>query len=90
MNKSEMIEHMAKHADLTKAEAGRALEAFIGGTKTRLKKGAIVALVGFGTFTVRKRAARLGRNPRTGEPLKIKARKVPVFSAGKNLRDAVN
>ncbi len=85
-----MIEHIAKQADLSKAAATRALEAMIGGVKTSLKKNGSVSLVGFGTFTVAKRAARSGRNPRTNEPIKIKAAKVPKFRPGKALKDAVN
>ena len=90
MNKSELIESIAQSADMTKADATRALEATIDGIKRTLKKGGTVALVGFGTFSVGKRAARTGRNPRTGEPIKIKAAKVPKFSAGKGLKDALN
>ncbi|MFN4884546.1 MAG: HU family DNA-binding protein [Burkholderiales bacterium] len=90
VNKSEMIEHIAKQADVSKAAAGRALEAVIGGIKTTLKKGGSVTLVGFGTFAVGKRAARTGRNPQTGAAIKIKAAKVPKFRAGKALKDAIN
>ena len=90
MNKSELIDHIAEKADLSKAAAGRALEALIAGVKTTLKKGGSVSLVGFGTFAVTKRAARSGRNPRTGATIKIKAAKVPKFRAGKALKDAVN
>ena len=90
MNKSELIEHIAEKADISKAAAGRALEAMIGGVKATLKKGGSVSLVGFGTFAVTKRAARSGRNPRTGLAIKIKAAKVPKFRAGKALKDAVN
>lgn len=89
MNKSELIEHIAKHADISKAAAARALEAIIGGVKTTLKRGGSVSLVGFGTFTVTKRAARSGRNPRTGAAIKIKAAKVPKFRPGKALREAL-
>jgi DNA-binding protein HU-beta len=89
VNKSELIEHIAKHADISKAAATRALEALIGGVKTTLKKGGSVSLVGFGTFTVTKRAARAGRNPRTGAAIKIKAAKVPKFRPGKGLKDAM-
>ena len=84
-----MIEHMAKQADLSKAAATRALEAFIGGVRISLKKGGTVSLVGFGTFSVTKRAARTGRNPRTGAAIKIKAAKVPKFRPGKALKDAL-
>ena len=73
-----------------RAAATRALEAVIGGVKTTLKKGGSVSIVGFGTFAVTKRAARVGRNPRTNEPIKIKSAKVPKFRPGKGLKDAVN
>ena len=89
MNKAELIEHIAKQADISKAAATRALEAFVGGVKTTLKKGNSVSLVGFGTFAVSKRAARSGRNPRTGAAIKIKAAKVPKFRPGKALKDAM-
>jgi DNA-binding protein HU-beta len=89
VNKSELIEHIAKQADISKAAATRALEAMIGGVKTTLKRGGSVSLVGFGTFTVTKRAARAGRNPRTGAAIKIKAAKVPKFRPGKGLKDAL-
>ena len=90
MNKSELIDHIALQADISKAAAARALEALIGGVKSTLKKNSSVSLVGFGTFTVSKRAARTGRNPRTGAVIKIKSAKVPKFRAGKALKDAVN
>ena len=90
MNKSELIEHIAKQADLSKAAAGRALEAIIGGVKTTLKKNGSVTIAGFGTFAVTKRASRTGRNPRTGAAIKIKAAKVPKFRPGKALKDALN
>ncbi len=90
MNKTELIEHIAMNADLSKADAGRALEATLGAIKTTLRKGGAVTLVGFGTFAVGKRTARTGRNPRTGAAVKIKAAKVPKFKAGKGLKDAVN
>ena len=90
MNKSELIEHIAKQADISKAAATRALEALIGGVKSTLKKSGYVSIVGFGTFAVSKRAARSGRNPRTGAAIKIKAAKVPKFRPGKALNDAVN
>jgi len=89
VNKGELIEHIAKQADLSKAAASRALEAVIGGVRTTLKKGGTVSLVGFGTFSVTKRAARTGRNPRTGAAIKIKAAKVPKFRPGKALKDAL-
>jgi DNA-binding protein HU-beta len=90
VNKTEMIEHMAKYADISKAAAGRALEAFMMGVRTNLKKGSSVTLVGFGTFAVTKRAARSGRNPRTGETIKIKSAKLPKFRPGKALKDSLN
>ena len=90
MNKSELIEQIAKSAEISKAAAGRALDATIAAVKTSLKKGGMVTLVGFGSFYVGKRAARSGRNPRTGAAIKIKAAKVPKFRAGKGLKDAVN
>lgn len=90
MNKSELIDAVADSADLSKADAARALDAAIGAVTKSLKKGDSVTLVGFGTFLVRKRAARTGRNPRTGAEIKIKASKVPAFKAGKALKDAVN
>ena len=90
MNKIELIEHVAKQADISKAAAGRALEAVVGGIRSSLKKGNSVTLVGFGTFSIGKRAARTGRNPRTGAAIKIKAAKVPKFRPGKALKDALN
>ena len=90
MNKSELIDHIAKQADISKAAATRALEAMIGGVKATLKKNNSVSLVGFGTFSVSKRAARTGRNPRTGAAIKIKSAMVPKFRPGKALRDALN
>lgn len=90
MNKTDLIEHIAKQADISKAAAGRALDALVGGVRTTLKKGGTVTLVGFGTFAVTKRAARSGRNPRTGEAIKIKAAKLPKFRPGKALKDALN
>jgi len=90
VNKTELIEHIAKQADISKAAASRALEALIGGVTTTLKKNGSVSLVGFGTFAVTKRAARTGRNPRTGVAIKIKASRVPKFRPGKALKDAVN
>jgi DNA-binding protein HU-beta len=90
MNKQELIDHIAKSADISKAAAGRALDSAIGAIKTSMKKGGMVTLVGFGTFYVGKRAARSGRNPRTGAAIKIKSAKVPKFRAGKALKDAVN
>ena len=89
MNKTELIEHIAKHADISKAAATRALESTIGAIKSTLKSGGSVSLVGFGTFSVVSRAARLGRNPRTGAAIKIIATKTPKFRAGKVLKDAL-
>ncbi len=90
MNKAELVEHVAKKAELTKADAQRAVEAIFEGIKATLKKGGEVRLVGFGTFSVAKRAATTGRNPRTGEAIKIPASKQPKFKAGKELKEAVN
>jgi DNA-binding protein HU-beta len=89
MTKAELVERIAKDADVSKASAERALNSFIGAITKSLKKGNKVTLVGFGTFSVSKRKARKGRNPRTGEPMKIAARKTPKFSAGKALKDAI-
>ena len=90
MNKSELIEHIAQQAEISKAAASRALEAVIGGVKDTLKKNGSVSIVGFGTFAVTKRPARSGRNPRTGAAIKIKAAKVPKFRPGKGLKDHLN
>ncbi len=90
MNKAEFLSAVSEEADVTKVDADKALDAIITVIKKALKKGDDVSLVGFGTFTVRKRAARTGRNPRTGEQIKIKASKVPSFKAGKALKDALN
>lgn len=90
MNKSELIERMASQADISKTAAGAALDAATDAIKATLKKGGAVTLVGFGSFTVTKRAARTGRNPRTGEVLKIKASKAPKFTPGKPFKDALN
>ena len=90
MTKSELIDQIATSADLSKAAAGRALDATIAAVQGALKQGGTVTLVGFGTFYVGKRAARSGRNPRTGAAIKISAAKVPKFRAGKGLKDAVN
>jgi DNA-binding protein HU-beta len=90
VNKSELIEAIAESADLPKAAAGRALEAVIETIEATLKSGDQVALVGFGTFSVKDRAARTGRNPQTGAPIEIAAAKIPNFKAGKSLKDAVN
>lgn len=90
MNKSEFVNAVAEAAELTKADAAKALDGIIQVIRNTLKGGDDVALVGFGTFTVRKRAARTGRNPQTGATIKIKASKVPAFKAGKALKDALN
>ncbi len=90
MNKSELIDAIASSADISKADAGRALDAAISAITTALKEGDQVTLVGFGTFLVKDRAARTGRNPQTGAEIKIAASKVPGFKAGKGLKDAVN
>ena len=90
VNKSDLIEHIATQADISKAAAARALEALIGGVKSTLKRNGSVSIVGFGTFAVTKRAARSGRNPRTGATIKIKSAKVPKFRPGKGLKDALN
>ncbi len=90
MNKTDFVNAVADQAELTKADAGRAIDAMVEVIKKALKKGDAVSLVGFGTYTVRKRAARTGRNPRTGQTIKIKASKAPAFKAGKALKDAIN
>lgn len=90
MNKAELIDAVAEGADVSKAAATRAVDTVIDSIANALKKGDQVTLVGFGTFSVKERAARTGRNPRTGEPIQIAAAKVPGFKAGKALKDAVN
>ena len=90
MNKSELIAHIADHAEITKAAATRALESVVQAVTKTLKNGGTVSLVGFGSFAVTKRAARAGRNPRTGAAIKIKAAKVPKFRPGKALKDHLN
>ena len=90
MNKGEFVGAVADAAEMTKADAERAVEAMFKVVKKALKSGDSISLVGFGTFSVRKRAARTGRNPRTGDTIKIKASKNPAFKAGKALKDAVN
>jgi DNA-binding protein HU-beta len=90
MNKAELIDAVADSADISKAAAGRALDGALETIKKALKKGDSVTLVGFGTFTVRRRNARTGRNPRTGESIKIKSSNVPGFKPGKGLKDAIN
>ncbi|MBF0328874.1 MAG: HU family DNA-binding protein [Nitrospirae bacterium] len=89
MTKQELIEKVAKDSDLSKAAAGKAIDATIEAIKATLKKGQKVILIGFGSFSVSKRKARKGRNPQTGKEIKIAARKVPKFTAGKTLKDAV-
>ena len=90
MNKSELIDEIATKADLSKAKAKAALEAFLESVTTSLKKEEDVLLVGFGTFKVSHRKERMGRNPQNGQEIKIPASKVPIFSAGKSLKDVVN
>lgn len=90
MNKSELIDAIAASADLPKTAAGRALDAMIESITNALKEGDQVSLIGFGSFQVKDRAARDGRNPKTGEVIKIPAARVPSFKAGKALKDAVN
>ena len=90
MNKSELIDAIAADAGLSKADAGKALDATLGAVTGALKNGDTVSLVGFGTYAVKHRAARAGRNPQTGAEIQIKAANVPSFKAGKALKDAVN
>lgn len=90
MNKSELIDQISAEADISKAAAGRALDAAVAAVKLELKRGGSVTLVGFGTFHVGRRAARTGRNPRTGAAIKIKAAKIPKFRPGKALKDALS
>lgn len=90
MNKSELVDAVAENADLSKAAAGRAVDAMVDVISDTLRKGDQVTLVGFGTFLTRQREAREGRNPRTNEKIQIKASRVPSFKAGKALKDAVN
>lgn len=90
MNKTDLINFIAEDAELSKVAAGRALDAFVKAVTTSLKKGDSVSLVGFGNFEVGTRAARTGRNPRTGESITIAASKSPKFRAGKALKDALN
>ena len=90
MNKSELIDAIAEEADISKAAAGRALDATVAAVTKALKEGEMLTLVGFGTFYVGERAARSGRNPRTGDTIEIESAKVPKFRAGKALKDAVN
>ena len=90
MTKAELVEFVAENADLTKTDAARAPDAVVAGVTKGLKKEGKVTLVGFGTFTAKKRAARTGRNPQTGAEVKIAARVVPGFKAGSKLKDALN
>ena len=90
MNKAELIEAIADAADLTKADAGKALDGLVDAITAALKAGETVSLVGFGSFQVKERAARQGRNPQTGATIDIAAAKIPSFKAGKALKDAVN
>ena len=90
MNRKELVEALAAKTESTKADAERAVAGLIDIISDTLKKGDSITLVGFGTFEVRKRAARTGRNPKTGEELKIKASKVPAFKAGATLKATVN
>lgn len=90
MNKSELIDAIADSADISKAAAGRAVDAVVEAITEALKSGDQVTLIGFGTFSVKERAERTGRNPQTGAELKIAAAKIPSFKAGKALKDAVN
>ncbi len=90
MNKSQLVDHIAQTVDISKTKADAALNAIIEGISETLSNGDEVALIGFGTFKVNERAARTGRNPRTGEEIQIAAAKVPAFKAGKALKDAVN
>lgn len=90
MNKSELIDAIADGADISKASAGRALDSVLEAVTGALKKGDQVSLVGFGTFSVKHRPARTGRNPQTGKEIQIAAANVPGFKAGKALKDAVN
>lgn len=90
MNKADLIQAVAAAAELSKADASRAIDAMLESISNALKKNEQVTLIGFGTFSIRKRAARTGRNPRTNETIDIKAANVPVFKAGKALKDAVN
>lgn len=89
MNKSELIEKMADAADISKAAAARALDAMTDEIAMTLKDGGTVSLIGFGTFSIKERAARTGRNPKTGDAIEIKASKTPSFKAGKALKDAI-
>ncbi len=89
MNKGQLIEAIAKDANITKTQAGGALDAFVRSVQVSLKRGDKVTIVGFGTFSASNRAARMGRNPQTGQPIKIPAKRVAKFSAGKSLKAAI-
>ncbi len=89
MNKAELIEKIAKDSKITKAQANRAIDSFIDSITKALKRGEKTSLVGFGTFSISRRKARTGRNPQTGEPIKIPAKRVPKWAAGKYLKDYV-
>lgn len=90
MNKSELVQSVAEKIDIPKATAAKAVDAIIDSIKEALAKGDPVTLIGFGTFSVRDRAARTGRNPKTGDPIEIKEAKVPIFKPGKALKEAVD
>ncbi|HEX6412586.1 MAG TPA: HU family DNA-binding protein [Burkholderiales bacterium] len=90
MNKADLVDHIARSAEISKSAAERAVDAFVGAIKSSLRKDEQVTVVGFGTFYAGNRAARTGRNPRTGEALSIKAARLPKFRAGKALKDAIN
>ena len=90
MTKTELVASVAEKAEMTKKDAAKVVEAFMASVQETLAKGGKVQVIGFGTFEVRKRAARRGRNPQTGKKIRIKASKAPAFKAGKGLKDAVN
>ena len=90
MNKAELIDAMASHAELSKADAKKALDAFVGATTGALKKGDRISLVGFGSFSITRRAARAGRNPKTGETISVPAKRVPFFTVGHELKKRIN
>ncbi|AGF48352.1 DNA-binding protein HU-beta [Candidatus Kinetoplastibacterium oncopeltii TCC290E] len=90
MNKTELIDHIAVNTGISKAAANRAIDSFLDAVKNTMKKGETVTLVGFGSFAVSTRAERTGRNPRTGEAIKIKETRIPKFKPGKALKEAVN
>jgi DNA-binding protein HU-beta len=90
VNKAEIIDYIAENSEISKASATRALNAFLEAVTLSLRAGKSISLLGFGTFSVKPRAARVGRNPQTGEPINIEAANIPAFKAGKSLKDAVN